>query len=391
MDNIKKLAGKNPVEYALVAKNLIDNSDVDLYTKLVKQDDFLFDFIKNNVAKRLQQACNKDNYLNIFNFFKIYSPSYDTMFAEVLYKYGGVELIPRIKDIFNKGSNAEKTYALKFFTFIPPKYIEDITDKIRIFAKSEDNFLSTNAIEVLSYIKDDISKNEAIKKLNSKDEFEQYEGVKFLVTYQARDCFDLIANLMKTSTMSENIAYELLYLANIEEILKENFDLAILLLCNIINAIPEIVPVNIILDYNFYNIFEQLYLEKLNSISAVLLILAKDKFEELISNEEYLYDCDNNTKEEIKALNELLKGVNKSKLQSLLYDEVYEDSDFVMFAVDYVNEVEVLEGLLDSENQTLILKVLSILKNKLYLTKEHKSIALKNISNDSLKKLIEAM
>ncbi len=59
MDLIKKLTGKNPSEYENVAKSLVDNSDVELFAKLVKQDDFLFDFIKENVAKRIQSACNK--------------------------------------------------------------------------------------------------------------------------------------------------------------------------------------------------------------------------------------------------------------------------------------------------------------------------------------------
>ena len=57
MDLIKKLTGKNPAEYEAVAKSLVDNSDVALFAKLVKQDDFLFDFVKNYVAKRIQFAC----------------------------------------------------------------------------------------------------------------------------------------------------------------------------------------------------------------------------------------------------------------------------------------------------------------------------------------------
>ena len=68
MDLIKKLTGKNPSEYEAVAKSLVNNSDINLFSKLVKQDDFLFDFIKENVAKRIQNACNKDNYLNLLNF-----------------------------------------------------------------------------------------------------------------------------------------------------------------------------------------------------------------------------------------------------------------------------------------------------------------------------------
>ena len=38
MDLIKKLTGKNPDEYEGVAKSLVDNSDVNLFAKLVKQD-----------------------------------------------------------------------------------------------------------------------------------------------------------------------------------------------------------------------------------------------------------------------------------------------------------------------------------------------------------------
>ena len=51
MDLIKKLTGKNPDEYEAVAKSLVDNSDVNLFAKLVKQDDFLFDFVYNLLYK----------------------------------------------------------------------------------------------------------------------------------------------------------------------------------------------------------------------------------------------------------------------------------------------------------------------------------------------------
>ena len=60
MDLIKKLTGKNPDEYENVAKLLVDTPDVNLFSKLVKQDDFLFDFVKQNVSNRIRSACNKD-------------------------------------------------------------------------------------------------------------------------------------------------------------------------------------------------------------------------------------------------------------------------------------------------------------------------------------------
>lgn len=391
MDLIKKLTGKNPAEYESVAKSLVDNSDVNLFAKLVKQDDFLFDFVKANVAKRIRQACNKDNYLNLMNFLSYYSPSYETMIAETLFEYGGNELLPAMKEIYLTGSNEEKAYAVKYFSFVSNENLQELLPLLRESAKSEFEALSANSIEVLSKLKDEQSKSEALQKLNSKDEFEQYEAVKFLVTYQAKDCINQIIEVMKKSSLSENIASEIPYLIPIEDLIKTDFDNGILVLSYIVNAIPEIIPPSAALDYNLYNIFESLYLENLTSTSALLLRLAKDKFEELTSNDEYLFDSDKNTKDEVFAINSLLNGVNKNKLQSLLYEELYEESDFVFFAVDYADNKEELETLLDSSNQTLILKVLTILKEKQMLTASHKINVINSITNEDVRKVIEAL
>ena len=69
MDLFKALTGKNPAEYELAAKELVNKPDVELFKKLIKQDEYFFDFVKTNVAKRIEQACNKENYQNLFKFF----------------------------------------------------------------------------------------------------------------------------------------------------------------------------------------------------------------------------------------------------------------------------------------------------------------------------------
>ena len=168
-------------------------------------------------------------------------------------------------------------------------------------------------VSVLSVLKDEQSKIEALARLKSNDEFEQYEAVKFLVAFQAKDALDEILEVMKKSSLAENIASEVLYLVSLEELLEKNFDASVLVLCNIINAIPEILSPSVVCDYNLYDIFANM---PLTSSSAVLLRLAKDKFEELTSNDEYLFDSDKNTKEEVKEINQLLKGFNKNKLES---------------------------------------------------------------------------
>lgn len=389
MDLIKKLTGKNPAEYENVAKCLVDNSDVILFAKLVKQDDFLFDFVKNNVAKRIRFACNKDNYLNLMNFLKYYSPSYDTMIASVLYEYGSLELLPAMKEVFLNGSDGEKAYAAKYFSFVPKEYLGDLIPLLRTTAISDFDPLSANSIEVLAKVGDEISKNDAISRLNSEDEFERYNAVKFLVAYQDKDVLPKILEVMKKSTLSENIASEIPFLVPLEELIKTED--GILVLCNIINAIPEIISPAAVIDYELYTIFEGLIKSELSGASALLLRLAKDKFAELCANEEYLFDCDKNTKDEVNAINNLLSNINDNKLKNMLYEELYDGSDFVLFAVDYADEIEELEALLDTENKTLLLKVLSLLKSKQALKDSHKKFALEMLSEGELKEIVEAL
>ena len=391
MDLIKKLTGKNPTEYEAVAKSLVDNSDKDLFAKLVKQDDFLFDFIKDNVAKRIQNACNKDNYLHLLDFLEYYSSSYDTMIARVLYSFSGDELIADMKEFFLNGSDARKAYAVKYFTFVSPERLTEIVPLVRVTAESDFEPLSMNSIELLSILKDEDSKRNALEKLKSNDEFIQFDGVKFLVNYQAKDALTDILTVMKKSSLAENIAAEIPYLLSFEELFEKDAESALLVLCNILNAIPEILPVSAVSNFDLYTVFEKLLDKSLTSSIAVALRLAKDKFEELCSNDEYLFDCDKNTKDDVVAINQLLKKVNVGKLESFFYDELFDGSDFVFFALDYVNEVEELETLLDSENQTLVLKVLTLLKEKGVLRQAHKDSALEVVSCQDIRNIIEVL
>ena len=87
-----------------------------------------------------------------------------------------------------------------------PEIARELLPQIREAAKSEFEPLSMNSIELLSLLKDEVSKSEALENLNSDDEFIQYDAVKFLVNYQAKDVLDKIVEVMKKSSLSENIA-----------------------------------------------------------------------------------------------------------------------------------------------------------------------------------------
>ena len=100
-----------------------------------------------------------------------YSPSYDTVIAETLYNFGGIELLPAMKEIFINGENGKKAYAAKYFSYVPKEYLNELLPAIRKTAESEFEPLSANSIDILSNMKDDEFKNNALKLLNSDDEF----------------------------------------------------------------------------------------------------------------------------------------------------------------------------------------------------------------------------
>ena len=108
MDKIKQLTGKNQNEYESVAREIINNSDVGLFKELVSKDDFLFDFVKSNVASRLERACNKDNYKNLLKFLKVYSPYYEDFISSTLAQFGDDEITNVMLEKFNTGSVSEK-------------------------------------------------------------------------------------------------------------------------------------------------------------------------------------------------------------------------------------------------------------------------------------------
>ena len=117
-DNFKKLTGKNRNEYETAAKHLVDDCDVELFKELVDNDDFLFDFVKNNVTQRISNAINETNYQNLLEFLKYYSQSYEDTIVSALVKYADEDLTDIMLDKFENGNDNEKTYAAKYFAKI---------------------------------------------------------------------------------------------------------------------------------------------------------------------------------------------------------------------------------------------------------------------------------
>ena len=387
-DLIKKLTGKNKNDYEAAAKHLVNDADVEMFKKLVEKENYLFDFVKQNVANRIYAACNENNYLNLLKFFKYYSPSYDEAIVSALAKYADEDLTDEILEIFETGTQNEKCYCAKFFSYIQDSLAIEL---LRNNSYTENESLNANCAATLGILGDEASYDEAIEKLNSEDEFEKLAAVKFLVIYGNKDALPKIIETMKTSTMAENIAGFIPYLIDFDELIKLNYTDGMLVLNNIINGLGEILGLYEVLNFNLYLIFEKILDKPADSIAATVLLNAEDKFNTLTENDEYLFDEDKNTQNEIKDIKKLLGGINKKNLKQLIIQELREDSPFVYTALDFTDNTDAVRELLRCDNQTIILKTAEILKKLNALDNTAKTVALLKITDENIKSIIRAL
>lgn len=385
-DKLKKLTGKNPKDFEPVAFDVINIPDVELFKELIDNEDFLFDFIKQNVANRLAKVCNSSNYLNLLQFLKYYSPSYEDVIISNLVKFSDEDLTDKMLAIFEDGTDDEKTYCAKYFSIVQDSLALDF---LKENAYSENSSLSANCATALALFGDTESKNEALVKLKSDDEFEKLDGVRFLVSYGDKSVIPAIVDVMKTSSFAENIAGDLLYLTDLFFLYKTNKTDALFVFNSVINGLGEILGLAQIFDFRLYEFIEMLLKEQTDSEIAVVLANAKDKFNTLTENDEYLFDETKDVKQEVMDIKQLLSSFKVN--QSLINAELKSESLFVFTALEFANNESAIRGLLISANQTVVLKALEMLKQMNSLTKEDKNLALSSVTSEDIKSVIVAI
>lgn len=387
-ENLKKLTGKNPKDFEPLAYALINTPDVELFAELVGSDDFLFDFVKQNVANRLSKVCDESNYMNLLALLKYYSPFYEDFIVSNLVKFANEDLTDKLLEIFENGTNEEKTYCAKFFAFVQDPLALEFLQKN---AYSENSALSSNCASTLALLGDKTSYKQALEKLNSDDEFTILDGVKFLVSYGDKAVVPEVISAMKKSSMAENIAGELLYLTNLFELYKQNQEDGLFVLNSIINGLGEILGLAQIFDFRLYEFLEMLINGHKDSKVAVVLINAVDKFDTLTENDEYLFDEAKDTKQEVLDIKKLLSTMDVAQLYSLIDEELLEDSLFVFSALEYTENEGKVRGLLNSSNPTVVLKALEVLKILGVLTNDDKHKALDSVVDENLRSVIYAI
>lgn len=390
---VKKLTGKDPKDFEFAAAHIINNSDVQAFQALVEQSDFLFDFIKKNVEKRLLNAINQNNYKNLLNFLKIYSYDYEHVIVSSLVKFADEDLTDEMLELLENGTNEQKAYAAKYFSLVNDTLA---IESLKKYAYSEFDPLAQNCALALGIMKDEESYNSAVEKINSSDEFEKLSAVKFLISYKDTRALEAVFAAMKKSSMPEHIASEIPYLKSFSELLNTEFkEDAILALNYIINGLGEIIGLSQVFNFQLFEILESASTS--DSKNSLLLLNAKQKFEQLTENEEYIFDESKDTKEEIYAIKNMLNSKSNdfwTACKTHFLQELDSQSDFVFFALELVLELNITEAfdklkeLLSSTNQTLILKTLEVIKHLNKLGEINKDDALAKVSDENIKAVL---
>jgi len=398
---VKKLTGKNPRDFEFAAAHIINDSDVEAFSALVAQSDFLFDFIKKNVEKRLLNVVNAFNYKNLLSFLTVYSHDYEKLIISSLVKFADEDLTDEMLELLENGTDEQKAYSAKYFSLVNDTLAIDL---LRKYSFSEFDALALNSAEALSAMKDEFSYNLALEKLKSEDEFEKLFAVRFLVAFNDLRAIDVLFDAMKHSTMPENIASEISYLQSFLEFLDTNFKYdTVLALNHIINGLGEIVSLSQVFDFQLFEVLEKLIdvqREENCGKIAVVLLNAKLKFEQLTENDEYVFDEAKNIKEEIYAIRDFLNSVAPEFWviqKSIFQQELKRGSDFVFFALELAQELNLPEIsdrvklLLESSNQTLVLRAVEVLKSINKLDEVDKNVILSKISDNNIKAIIESL
>ena len=384
-DLIKKLTSKNKTDYEPVAHQLINTPDISLFEELVNQDDFLFDFVKRNVSQRLQNACNASNYRNLLALMKVYSPFYEDFIASTLAKFADEDLTDELLEIFENGTEAEKTYCAKYFSHIQDPLALPLLNR---YAFDGNENLASNCAATLGKFADRESYDKALDKLKSDDDFEQFSAISFLISYGDKNAAAEIINAMQKSSMAENIAGEIPYLIDLFSILELDTVSGLTVINYIINGLGEILPLSTTIDYNLYSVIEDLANNSQNSAIATVLTNAREKFNTLTENDEYLFDEDKNTKNEVLEINKLLNSI---KICGNIDEELRADSPFVFTALDFTNNKGAVEKLLSSDSQTLVLKSAEILKKLGGWNETLRAKALQHVTDSNIRAIIEAL
>ena len=333
------------------AKHIIETADMQAWQCFVENSDNIFDFIKQNIAKYFAEVINENNYKNLFELFKIHSFDWDECFIQLLlrFSYSNDELLDKMLYLLQNGSEDEKAYAAKFFSFVPNEKAN-----YYLFDAYSINYepLKYNAAKALGDASDLYSYNYYINKLASADDWEKIDAAQFLQWYGNKKAYPILLKTMSESSMPEHIAGSVAMLDNISHYFnvddKYIRDLSLDCYQILITSLGEVWPLSTILDFEIYECVETLISlinenqdKQITSRYSTLLLKTKTQFD-LLNSDEYKFGEDKYTIEALENILELLNEGSQNFWQmctSLLENEIaQENSQRIIYALDVISD-----------------------------------------------------
>ena len=173
---------------------------------------------------------------------------------------------------------------------------------------------------------------------------------------------------------------------------------------NILSGLGEILPLSDIFQFELFELFEILInMNKTeNSDSgeiAEVLLKAYSKFKLFTENQEYIFDEDKNTKQEIEAIWKLLKTQNEefwTIQKHFVVSELNQEKDRVLSVLPVIAEfnikeaIDLIRKLLEiNEDEVVICELLSALKSMQVLEIDDVQKVENKIQNPNIKAIID--
>jgi len=267
---------------------------------------------------------------------------------------------------------------------------------LNLNAFSEYSYLKINCAKALKAFGDETVLNKCREIIfNSTDDFEKNSAFEFIYAYNDENSIKETIKPAIESVFCENIISNLLdnvEFNSLKTILNQEDMLKIFSI--LLEGYPEDISLDTIQYYQICDFIEFLKVSK-TQFAENLLAIAKMKFSEFLENDAYLFDLNENIKNELKLIVEKLNGLNlnfeniKDELHScekirlnVAIDVIreYKLNSYCEDLAQLVNERKVCDEILAKCAETLkVLKKIDLIDVNL----------IKNLDNENLRALIE--
>lgn len=388
------------------ARIIVDNTDLDAWVCLVENADYILDFIKRNATQKLFFACNEQNIFNLFEFLNYHSSDLDDFIASAFAEFCNDEIIEKMFELLEEGTNQQKAYAARFFSLV---HNSGATELLFEGSKSDYKPLANNCALALGEMRDKASFDYYVELLSSEDEWKVLHSAEFLSLYGNRDVVLPMLRAMSNSNMSEYISseiasFEKLYnLFNseneeIQELSLECFD-------NILSGLVHVWPLSVLFDFEVKSCLESLLdliqqKGRFQQRCSQLLLKAKNRLELFNQNDQYKFDEDKNTLAELEDICGFLNSYPETFWEAQidnLFDELnLDDSKRVIATLNLIAEMKIdyaskfLVQKLDTTDEKILCEIIITLSHigGIGQISDKKEI-LEKIANPNLKAIAE--